>query len=389
VAGRSSFGATQKLPSGRVKAWYVLDGARVTPGRTFPNKAQADEWLNDEWNTRRSFTWVDRHDKLTLREFVDEAWWPTKVDLSVRTRELYEGLLTNWIYCAVKRPSRPVFNLADLPIAQINESEVELWHLACKGRMHAVSCAKAYRLLSEIMIYAAAKRAVMRNPVHIKGAGAESAPDREALTPDELIALANAIEKRYRAMVLLAAFGALRWSESLGLQRRDVQLSRKRITLRRVIVEPDKGEKFVGPLKARDDKATRRVDLPDVLIPVLEQHLKDFVGEDANAWLFEEPGRGLLARSQFRLLLNKAKRTTGLEDVTFHVLRHTGATWFAEEGATVREVMERLGHRSERMAMRYQHAAAERMRTLASGMGDRLGGQLGSGTSDPGDAKAS
>jgi integrase len=89
------------------------------------------------------------------------------------------------------------------------------------------------------------------------------------------------------------------------------------------------------------------------------------------------------------LLLNKAKRATGIEDVTFHVLRHTGATWFAEEGATVREVMERLGHRSERMAMRYQHAAAERMRTLASGMGNRLGDQLGNGTSKPGDAKAS
>jgi hypothetical protein len=88
MAGRSSFGSTRKQPSGRVKAWYVLDGVRVTPGHTFPNKAQADEWLNDEWNKRRSLTWVDRHDKLTLREFVNDAWWPTKVDLSVRTREL-------------------------------------------------------------------------------------------------------------------------------------------------------------------------------------------------------------------------------------------------------------------------------------------------------------
>ena len=129
------------------------------------------------------------------------------------------------------------------------------------------------------------------------------------------------------------------------------------VTLRRVIVEPDKGEKFVGPLKARDEKATRRVDLPDELVAVLEDHLKQFVGTQPTAWLFEDPDKGLLARSQFRLLLDKAKEVTGLDDVTFHVLRHTGATWFAEEGATVREVMERLGHRSERMAMRYQHAA--------------------------------
>ena len=265
-----------------------------------------------------------------------------------------------------------MLNLADMPIMQITETEIEQWHLARRARKHAVACAKAYRLLSEIMIYADEKRAVIRNPVHIKGAGSETAPDREALTPDELVALSNAIDERYRAMILLATFGALRWSESLGLQRRDVQVDRKFVTLRRVIVEQDKCEKFVGPLKARDDKSTRRVDLPDELIPVLRAHLKKFVASQPNTWLFEDPTRGLLGRSQFRILLQTAKEATSLDDVTFHVLRHTGATWFAEEGATVCEVMERLGHRSERMAMRYQHAAAERMRQLASGMGARL-----------------
>ena len=78
-------------------------------------------------------------------------------------------------------------------------------------------------------------------------------------------------------------------------------------------------------------------------------------------------------RKTFGRKLERASNSAGLDKVTFHVLRHTGATWFAEEGATVREVMERLGHRSERMAMRYQHAAAERMKSLAAGLGSRLG----------------
>jgi len=278
VAGRSSFGAIKKLPSGRVRAWYVINGVRHTAGHTFRNKAQADEWLKDEWNRRRSGTWTDRRGRTTLRQFVEEVWWPTKVDLSLRTRELYEGLLKNWIYTEVKRPARPSLLLGDTPVMQITEDEIEQWYLACKGRNHAVACAKAYRLLSEIMIFADEKRAVIRNPVHIRGAGAENAPEREALTVDELVALSDAIEARYRAMILLATFGAMRWSESLALQRRDIYLDRKMVTLRRVIVEPDKGEKFVGPLKARDEKATRRVDLPDELVPVLEDHLKQFVG---------------------------------------------------------------------------------------------------------------
>ncbi len=150
-------------------------------------------------------------------------------------------------------------------------------------------------LLSEIMIFADEKRAVVRNPVQIRGAGAENAPEREALTVDELVALSDAIEARYRAMILLATFGAMRWSESLALQRRDIYLDRKMVTLRRVIVELDKGEKFVGPLKARDEKATRRVDLSDELVPVLEDHLKQFVGAQPTAWLFGDPDKGLLA----------------------------------------------------------------------------------------------
>ena len=42
-------------------------------GHAFPNKAQADKWLNDEWLTRHSLNWFDRHDNLILREFVNEA----------------------------------------------------------------------------------------------------------------------------------------------------------------------------------------------------------------------------------------------------------------------------------------------------------------------------
>ena len=101
-------------------------------------------------------------------------------------RELYEGLLKNWIYGAVERPSRPALKLGDMPIQQITENEVEHWHLACKGRKHGVACAKAYRLLSEIMIYASEKRAVIRNPVHIErcrcrmGPGPRSAHARRA-----------------------------------------------------------------------------------------------------------------------------------------------------------------------------------------------------------------
>jgi integrase len=55
----------------------------------------------------------------------------------------------------------------------------------------------------------------------------------------------------------------------------------------------------------------------------------------------------------------------------FHGLRHYGATKFAQTGATLKEIQERIGHSTVAAAMRYQHTAgrdaelAKRMSELA------------------------
>ncbi len=55
------------------------------------------------------------------------------------------------------------------------------------------------------------------------------------------------------------------------------------------------------------------------------------------------------------------------DEVGLHVhdLRHTGSTWSAQSGATLKEVMARIGHSSPRAAMIYQHAGQERDRVIA------------------------
>ena len=62
----------------------------------------------------------------------------------------------------------------------------------------------------------------------------------------------------------------------------------------------------------------------------------------------------------------------GRPDLRFYDLRHTGNTYAAVAGATLKELMERAGHTTAAMAMRYQHVAdgrdialAERMSGLA------------------------
>ena len=58
-----------------------------------------------------------------------------------------------------------------------------------------------------------------------------------------------------------------------------------------------------------------------------------------------------------------------VEGLHFHDLRGSGATWAATAGTTVRELMARLGHKTERMAIRYQHATLERDQAIADKLG--------------------
>jgi integrase len=59
----------------------------------------------------------------------------------------------------------------------------------------------------------------------------------------------------------------------------------------------------------------------------------------------------------FRML---AARRAGLDGLRFHDLRHTAATLAAAAGATTKELMERMGHTSPAVALRYQHVMADR-----------------------------
>ena len=55
--------------------------------------------------------------------------------------------------------------------------------------------------------------------------------------------------------------------------------------------------------------------------------------------------------------------------VHFHDLRHTGNMLTAEAGATLRELMDRMGHSSTRAALVYLHATSQRQRTIADAVG--------------------
>jgi hypothetical protein len=60
----------------------------------------------------------------------------------------------------------------------------------------------------------------------------------------------------------------------------------------------------------------------------------------------------------------------------FHDLRHTGNTLTAGTGATLRELMDRMGHNSTRAALIYLHGSDTRQREIAATLGKLAGKEL-------------
>jgi integrase len=87
-------------------------------------------------------------------------------------------------------------------------------------------------------------------------------------------------------------------------------------------------------------------------------------------FVFIGPKGGQLRRPNFhKSVWNKARQAVGLPNLHFHDLRHTGGTLSAATGATLKELMARLGHSSMRAAMIYQHATRDRDQAIAKALG--------------------
>jgi integrase len=369
--GRRTAGSIRRLPSGRYQARIRLEDERLLPApETFPTKAAADRWLASVIAEQAQGKWIDpRAGEVPLSRFARE-WMKGKAELAPKTRELYEYLLSRLIL-----PTLGEVNLVDVTPARVRAWRARLLEA---GRPGPTTIAKAYRLLSSMMATAVVDGLVARNPCVEKGAGVERSPEMCIATPEQVSAIAAAIEPRYRALVLTAAYAGCRWGELAALRRRHLDLDRGTLTVVEQVVELRDGQLLIREPKSASGR--RVVHLPAGLVAELQTHVGTFVGAGPDALVFTSGTGGALRQSNFR---NRhwlpALRVAGVDKLRFHDLRHVAGTLATVSGATIREVQARLGHASPAAAYRYQHVLDNRDAQIA----ERLDGIFqGNSTSD-------
>ena len=143
-----------------------------------------------------------------------------------------------------------------------------------------------------------------------------------------------------------------------------VDLVSRTVRVTRQLNEVSGGGFEFGPPKSRAGK--RSVPIPEVIIFIIRWHLACFAGPGGESLVFTSPAGKPLRHSNFRRRVwLPALRAAGLPAIHFHDLRHTGNTLAANAGASLRELMDRMGHDSERAAMIYLHGSDERQHQIA------------------------
>jgi integrase len=386
---RRAFGSIRKLPSGRFQAHYVgPDGRRYLADETFPTRTDAATWLTTTETDIVRETWrAPRRSADTVSSYV-ERWITQHGALKATTRALYRNLWAGYI-----DPSP----IGSLPLSSLTPDKVRTWHAdtleakrvelegkraaaikaerspsVATNRTGASVARQAFLLLRAAMTTAVDDELIRANPCRtIKGAGTAKPSERPVLAVAEVMALADSIYARYRALVLLAAFSGIRFGELAALRRADLNLTpgfaSVRVSQRVYVVD---GELNFDAPKSR--AGVRTVSIPDALARELATHLDAWTGWTDDAFVFTTQNGRVITPGSLVKTWQKARAAIGRPDVRFHDLRHTGQTLAALSGATQAELMQRLGHSTAAASLNYLHATQDHSRAVAQALGQYI-----------------
>ncbi|MFC9768004.1 tyrosine-type recombinase/integrase [Rhodococcus jostii] len=353
-AKRRSWGSIFELKSGHYRASYVgPDLVRYCAPHTYAAKMDAEGWLSSERRKIDLEIWrppgTEEQRGMTLETFATR--WLAQRTLKSRTRSLYADLLRLHI-----NPG-----LGELPLSRITTAAVWAWHAELETG--PTRKAHAYALLHAILRTAVEDEIIPSNPCVIRKAmQSKQVHEIEPLSPEELQALVWEMPKDLRVAVLLMGWCGLRVGEVKALRCVDVGEGAVTVRVTRAVSQRN-GETMVDTPKTR--AGTRTVAVPPHIRQIIVSHLAALTDDDPVGLVFPGSAGGYLTDWDIRRPLKKAADRIGKPNLRIHDLRHTGATLAAQAGATTAELMQRIGHATPAMAMKYQHVAAGRDAEIA------------------------
>jgi integrase len=306
-------------------------GARVVT-RTFAKRATADAYRRTVEHAELHGTVADpRGARITLADWW-ERWWPSTAHLRASSRARDESYWRSRI--------EPTFGAVRLD--RIDRELLRSWiaELRAAGLAPA-TVHKAAQILRKTLAAAVDDGRLPRNPAERLDLPRVERQEMRFLQPSEIDDLAGAMDRRYRALVYLGAYGGLRLGEMLALRRNRIDLLHARVDVATTLADV-RGQLLENPPKTRAGR--RSVPIPRVVVDVLDRHLGAAPGSPTDH-LFTAPEGGPVRASGWRRRFwTPAVRGADLEGLRPHDLRHTAVALWIAAGASPNEIAARAGH---------------------------------------------
>ena len=354
----------RKRKDGAPSTWQVRyrtpDGGSRAESWPTKKAARARQREIDAAFVRRD--WVDpRHGRITVAEWCDQ-WLATATGLRDTTRRTYRRCVDLHI----------VPHLGHIELGSLRPVDVQGWLAALEeSELSPASVHQVWRTMRRAVSVAVRLDVVPFDVLDKVDAPPAGEGGKRALNATELATLAEVIDERYRAMVLVAGWCGLRLGELVGLRWRHVDLLRRTVTVEVQVQHPPGGGAVESAPKTK--KGRRVVNLPKVVADALQVHLAAGWAEPgADGFVFPAPGGGPLRAGNWRRRSwQPAVEAAGLAGLRPHDLRHTAATLglIAAKG-NAKVVQERLGWSTIRLLDTYAHVLAGAQEQLADALDD-------------------
>jgi integrase len=321
--------------------------------KTFPTLQEAKDWQKEEKARRRQGygPLSESKGKQTFADLVDRyvtIILPTKPK---DARNMQRHL--DWWRAKIGK-----YGLTKISPDLVAQCRQELaTGLTTKGTKRSVATVNRYlATLSTVMTYAVRECGwIIENPcLRVSKFKESKGRDRVASRVECDSLLEECKQSRNEHLlpvVLLAITTGMRRGEILGLTWDCIDLERKVINLKETKNGRPRTVSIVG----------QAIDL-----------LKDHYSKRTLSTPFVFPAKKRFGKISIRKAWDEAVKRAGVENLRFHDLRHTFATYAAEAGASNLELATAMGHQTLQMLQRYTHMNAAITRRLSDAVNQNL-----------------
>ncbi len=294
---------------------------------------------------------ISASESTTLRQHAREWRSQREANLSPKTLETYARMIES----SLKQ-------FAELRLSEISSDMVAEWVSRTSLKTPKMT-RNSYTHMKTLLQNAVRKGKLSVNPCDLERSQLpRKSPKREIFADAAQVSriIETPLEDWFKTYLAIAFYGGLRRGEILELRKKDFRIrdykGHKRIdvSVSRSVIYPQGAPMVNENLKTEGSR--RVVTLQDKATPYVLRHLKKLNKESSLLFHSSTDTEKHLAQTVLYRNWDRVRKETGFNGI-LHDARAIDLTNVASTGAPTREIMDRGGHRTAEVAMRYQRNA--------------------------------